>query len=199
MQKILSIISSINGAKSYSNRLADAVIARIQETYPDNTVQVRDLTKNTYPHLEESHLQAFFAPPEMSGNFGEAMRHSDEAIGELNDADIIVMAVPMYNFGIPSVLKTWIDHTVRINKTFVYDEQGIPKGIFKNKKVYLAIASGGIYSDGPMKAFDFTESYLRSILGFIGLTDMTAFRVEGTAIPGVQDTALQKGIESISI
>ena len=102
----------------------------------------------------------------------------------------------MYNFGIPSTLKAWIDHIVRAGVTFRYSD-GFPEGLIKNKKVYLAISSGGVYSEGPMKSYDFTEPYLRTALGFIGLTDITVFRVEGTFVPGVKETALPKAIDSV--
>lgn len=114
------------------------------------------------------------------------------------EADIIVIGVPIYNFNIPSALKAWLDHLVRAGKTFSY-QTGRPEGLVKDKKVYLAIASGGVYSDGPMKSYDFAEPYLRAVLGFIGITDITTFRVEGTNVPDLKETALQKGIESVVI
>ena len=114
------------------------------------------------------------------------------------DADIIVIGAPLYNFSIHSSLKAWIDHIVRAGITFKYDENGA-NGLVTGKKVYVAFSSGGIYSEGPWKPFDFVEPYLKHILGFIGLTDITIFRVEGTNIPVVQDTALEKGISSIHL
>jgi FMN-dependent NADH-azoreductase len=104
----------------------------------------------------------------------------------------------MYNFGIPSTLKTWIDHVARAGKTFKYDGK-TPEGLVKNKKVYLAISSGGVYSEGFMKAYDFTESYLRAVLGFMGMTDIKAFRVEGVKVPGMQEIALDKAIQAIEL
>jgi FMN-dependent NADH-azoreductase len=104
----------------------------------------------------------------------------------------------MYNFGIASTLKSWIDHIARANKTFRYSEKG-PEGLVKNKKVYLAISTGGVYSDGPMKAYDFTEPYLRAVLGFMGMTNLTAYRVEGVNMPALKESALQKAIDSIAL
>jgi len=104
----------------------------------------------------------------------------------------------MYNFSIHSSLKAWIDHISRANVTFSYSEKGA-EGLVKNKKVYLAISSGGIYSEGAMKPYDFTESYLRTLLGFLGMTDITVFRAEGLNIPNVKDQALEKAIESIAV
>ena len=102
----------------------------------------------------------------------------------------------MYNFGIHSSLKAWIDHIARSGQTFTYTEKG-PEGLIKNKKVYLAISTGGVYSQGPMKAFDFTESYLRTTLGFLGMTDITAFRVEGLSMPNLKENAWNKALQNI--
>jgi len=199
MKKILHIISSPRGAASMSIKLGNAIIEKIHETHPGATVNEHNLTRKLFPHLEEAHLAAFFTPAEnRSADNVEAIRHSDEAIAKLQNADIIVIDVPFYNFGIPSTLKAWIDHIARAGVTFKYGENG-PEGLIKGKKVYLAIASGGIYSEGPMKAYDFAAPYLKSVLGFLGMTDVSVFRVEGVSMPVVQDTALEKGIESILI
>lgn len=111
---------------------------------------------------------------------------------------MIVIGVPMYNFGIHSTLKAWIDHIARSGQTFRYTDKG-PEGLIKNKKVYLAISSGGVYSEGPMKAFDFTESYLRTTLGFLGMTNIASFRVEGLAMPDLKETALDKALQNIEV
>ncbi|WP_431209241.1 FMN-dependent NADH-azoreductase [Puia sp. P3] len=126
------------------------------------------------------------------------MRHSDEAIRDVFDSDILVIGAPMYNFSLPSALKAWIDHIVRAGKTFSYSEKGVA-ALVNGKKVYLVIASGGVFSEGPMKEHDFVEPYLRYILGFIGLTDITTIRVEGLAIPGLKDGALEKAIAGIHL
>jgi FMN-dependent NADH-azoreductase len=112
------------------------------------------------------------------------------------DADVIVIDAPLYNFSIPSALKAWVDHIARAGVTFKYDENG-PEGLVKGKKVYVALASGGIYSDGPMKGYDFAAPYLKSVLGFMGMTDFTVFRVEGVSYPNLKDTALQTAVDSI--
>jgi FMN-dependent NADH-azoreductase len=199
MKKILNVISSARGAASNSTQLVNAIAEKLIAQYPGSTVKTRDLVEHHYPHLEESHLNAFFAPAESaSPEAKEAAKHSNEAIEEVLDADIIVIGVPIYNFNIPSALKAWLDHLVRAGKTFSY-QTGRPEGLVKDKKVYLAIASGGVYSDGPMKSYDFAEPYLRMILGFIGITDVTTFRVEGVNMPDLKETALQKGIENIVV
>jgi FMN-dependent NADH-azoreductase len=199
MKKILNVISSARGKASVSIRLQNEIISKLEDRYPGSTITTRDLVSHKYPHLEESHLTAFFAPEETdTAEYREAIRHSKEAIREIQEADIIVIGVPIYNFQIPSALKAWIDHIVLRGKTFAY-ENGQVEGLIKNKKVYLAIASGGIFSAGPMKPYDFADVYLRYILGFIGLTDITTFRIEGLHIPALKEAALQKGIESVAV
>jgi FMN-dependent NADH-azoreductase len=199
MKNILHIISSPRGDASLSIKLGNAIIEKIQTAYPGSTVTERNLATNHFPHLEEAQLTSFFTPAEnRTPENIAAIEHSENAINEIEDADILVIGAPLYNFGIPSALKAWIDHIVRVGRTFKYDATG-REGLIKGKKVYVALASGGIYSDGPMKEMEFIEPYLRAILGFIGLTDIAVFRVEGSAIPGVQDTALEKGIGSIHL
>jgi FMN-dependent NADH-azoreductase len=104
----------------------------------------------------------------------------------------------MYNFSIHSSLKAWVDPIVRAGVTFRYSENG-PEGLIKNKKAYIVIASGGVYSEGMLKGHDFIEPYLKAILNFIGITDITVVRVEGLAVPSLKDTALEKAIESIQL
>ena len=199
MKKILHIISSPKGEYSFSNKLGNAIIEQLKAAHPGSSVQVRDLTKNPFPHLEEATLAAFFAPvAEQTPAHKAALQHSDEATAELLGADIIVIGTPLWNFGIPSVLKAWVDHIARAGLTFKYTETGV-EGLVKDKTVYIALASGGIYSAGPMQGYDFASTYLKGLLGFLGMTDLTVFRVEGTAFPGQAEIALQKGIESIAI
>jgi len=199
MKKILHIISSPRGEASLSIKLGNAIVEKIKLAYPDSTVKETNLVTKQFPHLEESHLTSFFTPVDSRTPADLlAIKHSDEAIQEIMNADIIVIGAPLYNFGIHSTLKAWIDHIARAGITFKYDENG-PQGLVKGKKVYLAVASGGVYSDGPMKAMDFVDPYLKLLLGFLGMTDVTTFRVEGTAVPALKDTALEKGIASIEI
>lgn len=199
MKKILHIISSPRGEASFSIKLGNAIVEKIKDQYPDSTLKESNLVSKKFPHLEEAHLSSFFTPAEnRTPENLAAIKHSEEAIQEIMDADVIVLGAPLYNFAIHSSLKAWIDHIARAGITFKYGENG-PQGLIKDKKVYLALSSGGIYSDGPMKSFDFAEPYLKSVLGFLGMTDITSVRVEGTSIPGLQDTALEKGINSIHI
>jgi FMN-dependent NADH-azoreductase len=199
MKKILSIQSSPRGKASFSIQLADAIVSKIMAAYPGSEVKTIDLVKTSFPHLEEAHLTSFFTPVDKQTDKDRAaIRHSDESIHAVKDADILVIGAPMYNFAIHSTLKAWIDHIVRKDQTFGVSDKGA-EGLVKGKKVYVALASGGIYSEGPWKGMDFVEPYLRTVLGFIGLTDLTFVRVEGLNVPGVKDSALEKAIASIRV
>lgn len=198
MKKILHIISSIHGETSSSSQLSNTIVENLKNAYPDSQVNKLDLSESHFPYLEAKHFEAFFTPAEHHTAIQrEVFGRSGQAITELKEADFIVIGLPIYNLGIPASLKGWIDYVARVGETFSYVDNA-PIGLLTDKKVYLAIASGGIYSEEPMKSYDFTEPYLRAMLGFIGLTDLTAFRVEGTAIPGVKDTALSKAQETVS-
>jgi FMN-dependent NADH-azoreductase len=195
---ILHIVSSARGPESFSHKLGDAIVEKLKGASPESDVVVHDVAALPFPHLGAAQLASFFTPEDMrTPELVATVAESDSAIDELMKADTVVIGVPMYNFGIPSTLKSWIDHIARAGKTFSYSESG-PEGLVKNKKVYLAISSGGIYSEGTMKAFDYTESYLRSVLGFLGMTDIQVVRVEGVNIPGIQEAALEKAVNSLS-
>jgi len=199
MKKILHIISSPKGESSYSIKLGNAIVDKLKAADPGSTVQVHDLTKHPFPHLEEATLAAFHTPAsEQTAAARAALRHSDEAIAELMAADVVVIGAPLWNFGIPSVLKAWIDHIARAGVTFKYSEAGA-EGLVKGKTVYVAMASGGVYSSGPYQIYDFVSTYLKSVLGFIGMTDLNIFRAEGLAYPGQAEAALQKGLDSIKL
>jgi len=170
MSNVLLIHSSVFGENSQSLGLARDFLKR----YPHRSVVERALTPQTMPHLDGATFAAMGTPA------GAAL--SDELIAELEAADTIVLAVPMYNFSIPSTLKAWIDHVARRGRTFRYTEKG-PEGLLKDKKVFVLVARGGLYSKGaPAAAFDFQEPYLRTVLGFLGLTDATFVHLEGLAM-----------------
>ncbi|AXY75338.1 FMN-dependent NADH-azoreductase [Paraflavitalea soli] len=199
MKNILHVTSSPRGEHSHSIRLANRIIDRLTARYPGSNVHINDTVAKNYIHLNAIHPVAYKTPEsEHSPEQKETLYSSDLAVKELIQADIIVISIALYNFNIPSALKAWIDHVVRAGKTFSY-QSGQAEGLLKGKKVYLAIASNGVYSDGPMKPYDFGEPYLRFILSFMGLTDITTYRVEGAGIPGIMETALEKGLESVAV
>ncbi len=134
------------------------------------------------PHLDGEALGALMLPAaERTARQREFVAFADALIAEIETADTIVLAVPMYNFSIPSTLKAWIDHIARAGRTFRYIAAG-SEGLLKGKKVFVVTVRGGIYSEGPAGAFDFQEPYLRAVLGFIGLDDVTFLHLEGLKI-----------------
>ena len=196
---ILNVISSPRGGESVSIKLADGIIEQLQAANPGSTVTTRDLATHPFPHLEAAKLQSLFTPaPDRTPEQREAAKHSDDAIAEVMAADVIVIGAPLYNFSISSTLKAWIDHIARRGITFKYVDNK-PQGLVTGKKVYVAMASGGIYSEGPAAGYDFVAPYLKAVLGFLGMTDVTVVRAEGIAIPGVQDKALEKALDSVSV
>lgn len=197
MKRILHLISSPRGADSFSIKLANAVIDKLQDEYPESSVEEVNLIESNVPHLDTAHLRSFFTPAEqLTPEDQDAIRYSDQAIAQLMAADIIVIGAPLYNFSIHSSLKAWIDHIARAGKTFTYSEQGA-EGLVKGKKVYIAMSSGAVYSEGLYQPYDFVSTYLRAVLGFLGMTDFTLIRVEGVNIPGLKEEALNKAIDSI--
>src|ERR1700694_3507456 len=155
MKKILHIISSPRGEASFSIKLGNAIVEKIKVAYPGSTVKESNLVNKQFPHLEEAHLTSFFTPAEnRTPENIAALKHSDEAIEEILEADIIVIGAPMYNFTIHSTLKAWFDHIVRAGVTFKRGQNGA-EGLIKGKKVYIAETTGGVYSEGPLQDHDF--------------------------------------------
>lgn len=199
MKRILHLISSIQGQSSYSLKLGQAVVEKIMAKYPGSSVEEVNLNELDLPHLNPRILQSMFTPGEqLTAEDRESLRYSDEAVSQLMAADIIVIGAPLYNFTIHTALKAWLDLITRAGITFSYNEHG-PIGLVEGKQVYVAMSSGGVYSEGPGQQNDFVAPYLKSFLGFLGMTELKVFRAEGVKIPSIKEHALEKGIESISI
>ncbi|PZP50808.1 MAG: FMN-dependent NADH-azoreductase [Pseudopedobacter saltans] len=199
MKKVLEIITSARGSDSFSTKLADQVVNKISEKYSGTEVVKKNIIDCKIPHLDPNILSAFFTAAENQTETTKGLdAFSNQSIKEIQEADTIVIAVPFYNFGIPSVLKAYIDHVAVGGKTFKYVD-GAPVGLLTGKKVYLAISSGGVYSEGAYKPYDFAEPYLRTVLGFLGLTDITTFRIEGVNVATLKEAAVEKGLNSVVI
>lgn len=199
MKTVLFIKSSITGDNSQSTKLALTIIDKIKKNKGSIKIIERDLITAPPPHFSSEHLKAFSSSDkELTDDLRKLLEWSDQAISELFKADFIVITAPMYNLAIPSNLKTWIDNINRAGKTFKYSEAGA-EGLVKGKKVFITISTGGIYSELPLKEFDHTESYLRAMLQFLGMTDIKVFRVEGTAMPGIKETAFEKAVENMKL
>jgi FMN-dependent NADH-azoreductase len=200
MKNILHLKSSLLGSASYSIKLGNAIVGKIQEKYPANTVEEVDLVEMNMPQLTPNALRPMFMPKDqLTEAERESNRLSDDLVSQLMAADIIVIGAPLINFTIHTALKAWIDHITRPRITFGYGEDGRPIGMVTGKKVYVAMSSGGIYSEGPGKENDFVAPYLKAFLGFLGMTDLTVFRAEGLKVPGVMEHAMEQAIHSIQI
>lgn len=176
MKNILVITASIFGQNGQSSQLVDKTIANLKAQHPDAEVRLRDLAADPVPHLDESRFSAFLAVPgERSSGQQAVLDYSDTLINELVDADVVVLGVPMYNFGIPSTLKAYFDHIARAGVTFRYTENG-PAGLLADRPVYVIAARGGIYAGTPN---DSQTPYIRSFLGFLGLKDVQFVYAEG--------------------
>jgi FMN-dependent NADH-azoreductase len=182
MAKVLHINSSVRSEGSLSRQLSSEFVAKWKAANPADTIVERDLAANPVPHLTEQMMGAFFTPAEQrNAEAAFAIKTSDTLVDELLAADVLVLGVPMYNFSVPSNLKAWIDHVARAGRTFQYGANG-PEGLVKGKKVYVFTASGGAYSEGPAAAYDHLVTFLRTFLGFLGMTDVTVIRAEGVAM-----------------
>ncbi|MEW6446218.1 MAG: FMN-dependent NADH-azoreductase [Pseudomonadota bacterium] len=178
MSTLLQINSSAR-AGGESSRLANDFTQAWRHNHPEGVVVLRDLTARPVPHLDEPTLNAFSTPPEQrDASQREAVRLSDELIAEIQAADVIVMGVPMYNFGIPSTLKAYFDHIARAGITFQYTANG-PQGLLTGKRAIVLAARGGIYSGTPK---DTQSAYLRDFLAFIGITELEFVYAEGLAM-----------------
>ncbi|HLS55337.1 MAG TPA: NAD(P)H-dependent oxidoreductase [Zeimonas sp.] len=177
--KILQINASARVEGSNSTRLADAITAKLVAAHPDAIVEVHDLARDPHPMLDEAALGALFtAPAERSPEQAARVALDDAVIAQLQSADAVVLGVPMYNFGTPVQLKAWIDAIARAGVTFRYTESG-PQGLVTGKKVYVALARGGLYRGTPA---DTQVPYLKSVLGFLGMTDIEFVYAEGLAM-----------------
>jgi FMN-dependent NADH-azoreductase len=174
---ILQVNSSVRGTASASTRLAGNIVARLKALHPSASLTVRDL--GNQPILDEAALQALFTPVDARSPEQVArVAIDDETIAQVQAADVVVIGVPMYNFGVPVQLKAWIDAIARVQVTFRYTASG-PEGLLKGKKVYVALARGGLYRDTPA---DSQVPYLKSVLGFLGMNDVTFIHAEGLSM-----------------
>ncbi len=173
---ILQINASARREAGNSTRVANSIVAHLQAANPAATLTLRDLSSDPHPVLDEAALGALFTPAEKRTPEQLARVALDDAlIAELQAADVLVLGVPMYNFGVPAQLKHWIDAIARNGVTFRYTETG-PKGLLTGKTVYVALARGGRYRGTEA---DSQVPYLKTVLGFLGMTDVHFIYAEG--------------------
>jgi FMN-dependent NADH-azoreductase len=185
---ILQINSSARSEGSHSTKLANALVERLRSEHAGASLKVRDLSRTPHPALDEAALQALFAPAEQrTPEQAARVALDDELIAEIQAADIVVLGVPMYNFGVSTQLKNWIDAIARAQVTFRYTDTG-PEGLLKQKKVYAVLTRGGLYRGTPG---DTQVPYLKMVLGFLGMTDVQFVYAEGLAMgPQAEQDAL---------
>jgi len=182
MSSILLVTSSPRGSASHSTRVATELAAKLRGANPSSRLLVRDLATSPLPHIDPDYSAGIHTPvEERTPRQAEVVAVSDDVVEELLSADTIILATGFINFNISSTLKSWIDHVARAGKSFSYGEGG-PKGLVTGKKVYVVLASGGIYSEGAAVQMDHAVPYLRSVLGFLGMTDVEVIRVEGVGM-----------------
>ena len=197
MQRILIIESSPREVESASRRLTAKLRSRLRVLYPNAEITERDVARDPLPHLDNQTVRAISTRDTAEAeSLKDVLRLSDELTQEVLSSDLLVIASPTWNFGMPSSLKAWIDHIVRAGRTFNYAGAGVA-GLAKGKKAILVLASGGVFSEGPWKSWDTVEPYLRLILGFIGIDDVQTVRAQGMNIPGLSDNAIPNGEKTI--
>src|SRR5580698_726303 len=198
--QLLHIDSSVLGPNSASRALSAEIVARQVALHPGINVVHRDLASDAALHLSSAHLAAWQCGPVEDALLGADLAKGGAFLEELLGADIIVIGAPMYNFSIPSQLKAWIDRVVVAGKTFRYGANGAEGLLSKTKKVFIASSRGNVYAAGsPSAPFEHHESYLTSVLRFIGLTDITVVRAEGLAFgPEARQAAMGKARQQIA-
>jgi FMN-dependent NADH-azoreductase len=182
MSTLLHINSSPLYGRSVSRQLTGAFVTQWKSSHPDGTVVDRDLSATPIPPITAEWVGAAYTPEKArTPQQKELLTLSDTLLSELEQPEEYVLGVPMHNFGVPSVLKLWIDQVARVGRTFSYAD-GMPKGLLTGKKATFIIATGGIYdAQTQMSSFNFVEPYLRSVFGFLGVTDATFLTTGGTA------------------
>jgi FMN-dependent NADH-azoreductase len=198
VSNILLITSSPRGDASYSTRIARTLAEKLASRGENSKLTVRDLTAQPLPHIDDTFAVARGTPPErLSPPQKAVLGLSDALVAELSGADVIIIAAAMINFGIPSNLKAYIDHVLRPGVTFKYSEKG-PEGLLRNKKVYLVLARGGVYSQGFMQSLNFQDPYLKAVLAFIGLADVEVIAAEGVAFgPEAAEKSVNAALERV--
>ncbi len=196
MRNLLIVTSSARGEASVSTRLANDLETRLRSRFPEIVAVRRDIGAEPIPHLRADTVEAIRGEPTSVAEEA-ARRLSDTLVAELRATDLIVIASPMYNFGMSSTLKAWFDHVLRRGVTFRYDETG-PHGLLTGKQAVVIESRDGIYSDGAGAALDSQEPHIRTLLGFMGIEDVEWVRAEGLAFgPEASAQSIDRALEGI--
>jgi FMN-dependent NADH-azoreductase len=197
MSKVLLIETSPRGNESLSRKAGRLLLEQLKKKSSIELIE-RDLSKEPLPHVDALTISAFFTPPpQLTNEQKTALRLSDRLTEEVLSADAIIIATPMWNFGVPSSLKAWIDHIVRAGKTFQFGPNGL-EGLLKGKKVYVIVSSGSVYTSGAFQAYDVLTPYFKTVFGFMGVLDLELVRVEGTNSPETSIIAFENAKSAIA-
>lgn len=198
MTKVLIIDSAATGDASVSRKLTAELSERLVQRDPTMRIVHRDIGANPIPHLTAETVGAIRGGLADTDAAREALALSDALVAELKEADLIVLGAPMYNFGMASTLKAWFDHVLRARVTFRYTDEGKPEGLVTGKKAIVVESRAGLYSEGPAVAMDHQEPHIRTLLGFMGITDVTFVRAEKLAFgPDAAAAAIGQAIEQL--
>ena len=196
MTKVLIVDSAATGDQSVSRKLTGEFAERLQRNAGASIVR-RDVGSDPVPHLTAATVGVIRGAEPDSDESRAALALSDRLVGEVKDADVIVIGAPMYNFGMASTLKAWFDHVLRAGVTFRYSAEG-PEGLVTGKRAVVIESRAGLYSEGPASVMDHQEPHIRTLLGFIGITDVTFVRAEKLAFgPDAASAAIAQAADQL--
>ena len=196
--KLLHIQVSPDLAASASRIASARLVEKLRAQHADLEETVLDLAQHPLPHLDAFTIGAFFTPPEDRSDEQRAAIHTSETlVDQLFACDTLVISSPMWNLGLPSVLKAWFDHITRAGRTFAFTPEGTKVGLVRGKKVYSVVASGSVFAHGPFVQDDQFTPYIRVALEYVGISDVQFIRVDGTHDPISRDTALPQALQAI--
>ena len=195
---LLRIDASARTQGSYSRTIADAYQEAWSTLHPAGSVTLRDVVKDPLPHIHNDTILGYYAPQDsLDDRLRAATALSDALISELDAADTLLISTPMYNFSVPSALKAWIDHIVRVGRTFAYTEEHGLHGLIKHKNAVVITAAGATYTGTELQSLDFLSPYLQTLLSFLGFSDIEFIHVEGKTtdeevLANTKDAALRR-------
>lgn len=196
--KLLHITVSPDLAGSASRMASAHLVEKLRAQHRNLEETKLDLAQQPLPHLEAFTIGAFFTRPEERNDAQlAAIQTSEQLVDQLFACDTLVISSPMWNLGLPSVLKAWFDHITRAGRTFAFTPEGTKVGLVSGKKVYCIVASGSVFAHGPFVQDDQFTPYIRVALEYIGITDVQFIRVDGTHDPASRATALPHALQSI--
>lgn len=196
--KLLHVQVSPSLENSSSRKASNYLIEKMKNKDSSLVETILDLDRDPLPHLSSLTISAFFTQVDKrTPEQHSAILLSDKMVDQIMSSDVIVISTPMWNLGLPSVLKAWFDHITRAGRTFAFTKEGTKIGLVNGKKVFAVISSGSLFSEGPFVADDQCSPYLRSALSYIGINELEIIRVEGTHMPATSAAAIPVALSHI--